>query len=92
MFSGKETEQTKKSPQMSILGQLGDDLACEPKCKKPKLDQHANDMKVAFSLSAIEEMKQRVDEDNNIEKLDKQLRQFQVIDEVGSNSEEDDGK
>ncbi|KAL9895841.1 microprocessor complex subunit DGCR8 isoform X1 [Glossina fuscipes] len=90
MFSGKETEQTKKSPKMSILGPLGDDLACESKCKKPKLDQHANDMKVAFSLSAIEEMKQRVDEDNNIEKLDKQLRQFQVIDEVGSNSEEDD--
>lgn len=54
---------------------------------------HANNMKAAgFSLSAIEEMKSRADEDTYNETLDQQLRQFQVLDEVGSNSEDDDGK
>lgn len=54
---------------------------------------HANSMKVAgFSLSAIEEMKSRADADQCNGSLDQQLRQFQVLDEVGSNSDDDEGK
>lgn len=72
-----------------------------PESKKLKLettassavDDHAKAMKVAgFSLSAIEEMRNRVDEDSNSQILDQQLRHFQVLDEVGSNSDDDDCK
>lgn len=72
-----------------------------PECKKPKLmddtptslDDHAKAMKVAgFSLSAIEEMRNRAEEDCNSQTLDQQLRHFQVLDEVGSNSEDEEGK
>lgn len=72
-----------------------------PDSKKIKLesttssavDDHAKAMKVAgFSLSAIEEMRNRADEDSNSQSLDQQLRHFQVLDEVGSNSEDDDCK
>ncbi|TMW50046.1 hypothetical protein DOY81_004856 [Sarcophaga bullata] len=72
-----------------------------PESKKLKLettalsavDNHAKAMKVAgFSLSAIEEMRNRADEDSNSQSLDQQLRHFQVLDEVGSNSEDDDLK
>lgn len=68
-------------------------------CKKAKLDNsasstlddHAKAMKVAgFSLSAIEEMRNRADEDSNSQSLDQQLRHFQVLDEVGSNSDDDE--
>ncbi|XP_019895156.1 microprocessor complex subunit DGCR8 isoform X1 [Musca domestica] len=70
-----------------------------PECKKPKLmddtptslDDHAKAMKVAgFSLSAIEEMRNRAEEDCNSQTLDQQLRHFQVLDEVGSNSEDEE--
>ncbi|XP_073834712.1 microprocessor complex subunit partner of drosha [Musca autumnalis] len=71
-----------------------------PDCKKVKLsdgsqasslDDHAKAMKVAgFSLSAIEEMRNRAEEDSNSQTLDQQLRHFQVLDEVGSNSDDDE--
>lgn len=69
----------------------------EPATKKPKLDNdvdnHAKAMKVAgFSLSAITEMRINAEGDGTNRSLDKQLRQFQVLDEVGSNSEDEDGK
>lgn len=52
---------------------------------------HADNMKVAgFSLSAIEEMKSRVGDNQYNEALDQQLRQFQVLDEIGS--DDDEGK
>lgn len=72
-----------------------------PVCKKAKMsddaqrvDDHAQAMKVAgFSLSAIEEMRNRAEEDSNSQSLDQQLRHFQVLDEIGSNSEdEEEGK
>lgn len=78
-----------------------------PECKKMKmddstssassstpLDDHAKAMKVAgFSLSAITEMRNRAEEDSNSQSLDQKLRHFQVLDEVGSNSdEEEEGK
>lgn len=71
-----------------------------PECKKARLmnepqtlDEHAKAMKVAgFSLSAIEEMRNRAEEDSNSQTLDQQLRHFQVLDEVNSNSDDEDGK
>lgn len=67
-----------------------------PESKKIKLqtspmEDHAKAMKVAgFSLSAIEEMRNRADEDSNSQSLDQQLRHFQVLDEVGSNSDDEE--
>ncbi|XP_037812348.1 microprocessor complex subunit DGCR8 [Lucilia sericata] len=70
-----------------------------PESKKIKLqtspssamDDHAKAMKVAgFSLSAIEEMRNRADDDSNSQSLDQQLRHFQVLDEVGSNSDDEE--
>ncbi|XP_055853781.1 microprocessor complex subunit DGCR8 [Episyrphus balteatus] len=65
-------------------------------CKKPRMEEaiseHATAMKVAgFSLSAIEEMKNHVDSNKNENSLGQQLREFQVLDEVGSGTEESDG-
>ncbi|XP_013108979.2 microprocessor complex subunit DGCR8 isoform X1 [Stomoxys calcitrans] len=55
------------------------------------MDDHAKAMKNAgFSLSAIEEMRNRAEEDSNSQALDQQLRHFQVLDEVGSNSDDDE--
>ncbi|XP_054747837.1 microprocessor complex subunit DGCR8 isoform X1 [Anastrepha obliqua] len=56
------------------------------------LHEEATAMKEkGFSLSAIEEMKTRVEESNQSGVLDQQLRQFQVLDEVqGSGSEDSD--
>ncbi|XP_036326728.1 microprocessor complex subunit DGCR8 [Rhagoletis pomonella] len=65
--------------------------------KKARLDEQtmyeeATAMKErGFSLSAIEEMKTRVEENNQSGALDQQLRQFQVLDEVqGSGTEDSD--
>lgn len=66
--------------------------------KKPRLDEQAlqkraSDMKVAgFSLSAIEEMKTRVEEERNVNGIDQQLRQFQVLDEVQGSGTDESGK
>jgi len=49
------------------------------------------ELKVAgFSLSAIEEMRHTRDVELLSEPIDQQLRQFQVLDEVATASEEDD--
>ncbi|KAH8306368.1 hypothetical protein KR018_009303 [Drosophila ironensis] len=59
--------------------------------KRPRLEDEEQELKVAgFSLSAIEEMRQTRDQELQNEPMDQQLRQFQVLDEVGSNSDEDD--
>lgn len=72
-------------------------------CKKPRIQttsegeansiaECASAMKTAgFSLSAIEEMKTRVDSKQAQDSLGQQLREFQVLDEVGSGTEESDG-
>ncbi|XP_055905342.1 microprocessor complex subunit DGCR8 [Eupeodes corollae] len=65
-------------------------------CKKPRMDNEISEcataMKVAgFSLSAIEEMKTRHVDGQTEDSLGQQLREFQVLDEVGSGSEESDG-
>lgn len=58
--------------------------------KRPRLDEE-QELKVAgFSLSAIEEMRQTRDAELLSEPIDQQLRQFQVLDEVGTASEDDD--
>lgn len=62
-------------------------------CKKPRMDNEISEcataMKVAgFSLSAIEEMKTRHVDGQTEDSLGQQLREFQVLDEVGSGSEE----
>ncbi|KAH8357439.1 hypothetical protein KR084_006780 [Drosophila pseudotakahashii] len=59
--------------------------------KRPRLEEEQQELKVAgFSLSAIEEMRQTRDNELQNEPMDQQLRQFQVLDEVGSGSDEDD--
>ncbi|XP_016949051.1 microprocessor complex subunit DGCR8 [Drosophila biarmipes] len=59
--------------------------------KRPRLEDEQQELKVAgFSLSAIEEMRQTRDNELQNEPMDQQLRQFQVLDEVGSGSDEDD--
>ncbi|XP_064552746.1 microprocessor complex subunit DGCR8 [Drosophila montana] len=60
--------------------------------KRPRLDEEQEqELKVAgFSLSAIEEMRQTRDAELLSEPMDQQLRQFQVLDEVGTASEDDD--
>uniref|UniRef100_A0A0K8VIC8 Microprocessor complex subunit DGCR8 n=1 Tax=Bactrocera latifrons TaxID=174628 RepID=A0A0K8VIC8_BACLA len=63
--------------------------------KKIRLDEQAlHEQATAmkekgFSLSAIEEMKTRVEENNQSGTLDQQLRQFQVLDEVQGSGSED---
>lgn len=58
-------------------------------CKRPRLEDEEQELKVAgFSLSAIEEMRQTRDNELQSEPMDQQLRQFQVLDEVGSASDE----
>ncbi|KAM8704940.1 hypothetical protein ACLKA7_009403 [Drosophila subpalustris] len=60
-------------------------------CKRPRLDAEEQELKVAgFSLSAIEEMRQTRDAELLSEPMDQQLRQFQVLDEVATASEEDE--
>lgn len=62
-----------------------------PDRKRPRLEDEEQELKVAgFSLSAIEEMRQTRDNERQSEPMDQQLRQFQVLDEVGSNSDEDE--
>ncbi|KAI8045861.1 microprocessor complex subunit DGCR8 isoform X2 [Drosophila gunungcola] len=59
--------------------------------KRPRLEDEEQELKVAgFSLSAIEEMRQTRDNELQNEPMDQQLRQFQVLDEVGSGSDEDE--
>ncbi|EDV52936.1 microprocessor complex subunit DGCR8 [Drosophila erecta] len=59
--------------------------------KRPRLEDEEQELKVAgFSLSAIEEMRQTRDNELQNEPMDQQLRQFQVLDEVGSGSDEED--
>ncbi|EDX15141.1 microprocessor complex subunit DGCR8 [Drosophila simulans] len=59
--------------------------------KRPRLEDEEQELKVAgFSLSAIEEMRRTRDNELQNEPMDQQLRQFQVLDEVGSGSDEDD--
>ncbi|TDG48444.1 hypothetical protein AWZ03_005189 [Drosophila navojoa] len=63
----------------------------QPSCKRPRLDEEEQALKVAgFSLSAIEEMRQTRDAELLSEPIDQQLRQFQVLDEVGTASDDDD--
>lgn len=63
-----------------------------PERKRPRLEeQEEQELKVAgFSLSAIEEMRQTRDAELLSEPIDQQLRQFQVLDEVATASEEDE--
>ncbi|XP_062122954.1 microprocessor complex subunit DGCR8 [Drosophila sulfurigaster albostrigata] len=62
-----------------------------PRSKRPRLEEEEQELKVAgFSLSAIEEMRQTRDAELLSEPLDQQLRQFQVLDEVATASEEDE--
>ncbi|XP_017036884.1 microprocessor complex subunit DGCR8 isoform X1 [Drosophila kikkawai] len=62
-----------------------------PVCKRPRLEDEEQELKVAgFSLSAIEEMRQTRDNELQSEPMDQQLRQFQVLDEVGYASDEAD--
>ncbi|KAM7360981.1 microprocessor complex subunit partner of drosha [Cochliomyia hominivorax] len=83
-------ELSNKKPSASSSSMAG------PESKKIKfetspVEDHAKAMKVAgFSLSAIEEMRSRADEDSNSQSLDQQLRHFQVLDEVGSNSDDEE--
>uniref|UniRef100_A0A1I8P6W7 DRBM domain-containing protein n=1 Tax=Stomoxys calcitrans TaxID=35570 RepID=A0A1I8P6W7_STOCA len=66
-------------------------LMDEAESSQSLMDDHAKAMKNAgFSLSAIEEMRNRAEEDSNSQALDQQLRHFQVLDEVGSNSDDDE--
>ncbi|XP_030369479.1 microprocessor complex subunit DGCR8 isoform X2 [Scaptodrosophila lebanonensis] len=59
--------------------------------KRPRLEDDERELKVAgFSLSAIEEMRHTRDVEEQCEPIDQQLRQFQVLDEIGSGSEEDE--
>ncbi|KAH8360231.1 hypothetical protein KR093_011436, partial [Drosophila rubida] len=59
--------------------------------KRPRLEEEEQALKVAgFSLSAIAEMRQTRDAELLSEPLDQQLRQFQVLDEVATASEEDE--
>ncbi|EDW81522.1 uncharacterized protein Dwil_GK12111 [Drosophila willistoni] len=59
--------------------------------KRPRLEDDEQALKVAgFSLSAIEEMRHTRDVELQNEPMDQQLRQFQVLDEVGFGSEDDD--
>ncbi|KAH8258134.1 hypothetical protein KR038_006442, partial [Drosophila bunnanda] len=59
--------------------------------KRPRLEDEEQELKVAgFSLSAIEEMRQTRDNELQGESMDQQLRQFQVLDEVGSASDDAD--
>lgn len=59
--------------------------------KRPRLDMEEQELKVAgFSLSAIEEMRHTRDVELLSEPIDQQLRQFQVLDEVATASEEDE--
>lgn len=66
--------------------------------KKIRLDEQAlHEQTTAmkekgFSLSAIAEMKTRVEENNQSGTLDQQLRQFQVLDEVQGSGTDDSGK
>ncbi|KAH8284132.1 hypothetical protein KR054_010847 [Drosophila jambulina] len=63
----------------------------QPACKRPRLEDEEQELKVAgFSLSAIEEMRQTRDNELQSEPMDQQLRQFQVLDEVGSASDDAD--
>lgn len=82
-------------------GQQHSDEECSGKRRKFNDEQqdnlsvcpHENSMKVAgFSLSAIEELKSRADDDQCNGSMDQKLREFQVLDEVGSNSDDDEGK
>lgn len=69
-----------------------EDAEDAPNRKRPRLDDaEEQKLKVAgFSLSAIEEMKHTRDVELTSEPMDQQLRQFQVLDEVATASEEDD--
>ncbi|EDV92769.1 GH18644 [Drosophila grimshawi] len=59
--------------------------------KRPHLDIEEQELKVAgFSLSAIKEMRQTRDAELMSEPINQQLRQFQVLDEVATASEDDD--
>ncbi|XP_011210191.3 microprocessor complex subunit DGCR8 [Bactrocera dorsalis] len=65
-------------------------LAKKLRLDEQALHQQATAMKEkGFSLSAIEEMKTRVEENNQSGTLDQQLRQFQVLDEVQGSGSED---
>ncbi|KAI8124759.1 Microprocessor complex subunit DGCR8 [Lucilia cuprina] len=88
-----------EAPEANNKKQAANSDMAGPESKKIKLqtlpssamDDHAKAMKVAgFSLSAIEEMRNRADDDSNSQSLDQQLRHFQVLDEVGSNSDDEE--
>lgn len=66
-------------------------MAPQTPCKRLRLDEEEQALKVAgFSLSAIEEMRQTRDAELLSEPMDQQLRQFQVLDEVGTASDDDE--
>ncbi|CAD6991191.1 unnamed protein product [Ceratitis capitata] len=79
----------------SMQGSMSSPPSSPQVSKKARLDEEAlhieaNAMKdKGFSLSAIEEMKTRVEENNHSGSLDQQLRQFQVLDEVQGSGSDD---
>ncbi|BFF92168.1 microprocessor complex subunit DGCR8 [Drosophila madeirensis] len=67
------------------------ELPAPPGRKRARLEDEEQALKVAgFSLSAIEEMRQTRDAELQSESMDQQLRQFQVLDEIGTASDEDE--
>lgn len=79
-------------PVAAVAVAASEDAHVAPNRKRPRLDDaEEQKLKVAgFSLSAIEEMKHTRDVELTSEPMDQQLRQFQVLDEVATASEEDD--
>ncbi|XP_068155497.1 microprocessor complex subunit DGCR8 [Drosophila tropicalis] len=74
-----------------IAGEEEPSLIAPVAAKRPRLEDDEQALKVAgFSLSAIEEMRHTRDVELQNEPMDQQLRQFQVLDEVGFGSEDDD--
>lgn len=81
-----------EAPPAAVAVAASEDALVVPNRKRPRLDDaEEQKLKVAgFSLSAIEEMKHTRDVELTSEPMDQQLRQFQVLDEVATASEEDD--
>lgn len=82
------------SLQRSLSSPASSPLPCKKiRLGEQALHEQATAMKEkGFSLSAIEEMKTRVEENNQSGALDQQLRKFQVLDEVQGSGSDDSGK
>ncbi|EDW24165.1 GL23988 [Drosophila persimilis] len=72
---------------------MAQELPAPANRKRARLEDEEQALKVAgFSLSAIEEMRQTRDAELQSESMDQQLRQFQVLDEIGTASDEDESE